>query len=208
VLPPFGLLGILDEQIEGFPPLGLQGSEQLLGLLAQGGLGIPPLDQEEGMKPGPVARGLQISRASGAMPPTPQKSKGHDQQADVRVMVPVKVPLQGPEQLVKGGRPAYEAKPGAILLRPPVSGTWIPVLAIQGGWPLLARLSSPSHHLPLKKSVNVRTIRKDLYSSRVRFCTSRTLVFEPFSRIILPILKGYSHARYCENGNRFIEQIY
>jgi hypothetical protein len=107
VLPPFGLLGSLDEPREGFPPLGVQGAAQLLGLLAQGGLRIPPRDQEAGMKPGPVARGLQISRESGAMPPTPPQSKGHDQQADVRVMVPVKVPLQGPEQLVTGGRHAY-----------------------------------------------------------------------------------------------------
>jgi hypothetical protein len=70
-------------------------------------------------------------------------------------MVPVKVPLRGPEKLVKGGRRAYDAEPGAILLSPLVRGTWIPFLAIQGGWPLLSRLSSPSHHLPLKKSVNV-----------------------------------------------------
>jgi hypothetical protein len=65
-------------------------------------------------------------------------------------MIPVKVPLQGPEKLVKGGRHTYDAEHGAILLRPPVSGTWIPFLAIQRGLPLLPHLSTPSHHLPLK----------------------------------------------------------
>jgi hypothetical protein len=149
-LASFRLLGIIDEQRARFPPLGVQGSEQLLSLLAQGGLGVPPLHQAEVIATGPVPWGIQIPLQVGDMAPTPHTGDGHDQQAEVRVMIPVKVPLQGPEKLVKGGRHTYDADHGAILLRPPVSGTWIPFLAIQRGLPLLPHLSTPSHHRPLK----------------------------------------------------------
>jgi hypothetical protein len=46
-LAPFGLLGVINDQVNGLPLAQSVGAEQFPSLLAEGGLGIPPLDQKE-----------------------------------------------------------------------------------------------------------------------------------------------------------------
>lgn len=94
-----------------FPPLQIQGPEQLLGFLEEGHLGIPPHHQKKVVEAGSVGRGLQIPIHVGDIPPPPHKCDGHDQQAAVREIVPVKVPLQGPKEFVERGRHTYNAEP-------------------------------------------------------------------------------------------------
>jgi hypothetical protein len=99
-LPSFRLLGIIEEPITGFSRLGVQSAEPLLGLLAQGGLGVPGLNEEDVMNTRPVGRGLQISRSVGDMAPTPHTGNGHDQQAEVDEVIPVNARCQGVNKVV------------------------------------------------------------------------------------------------------------
>jgi hypothetical protein len=57
---PFGFLGIIDDQIEGFPLLWVQGSEQLADLPPEGGFWTPACQEGKVVEASPVARGLQI----------------------------------------------------------------------------------------------------------------------------------------------------
>jgi hypothetical protein len=88
----------------------------LLNLLAQGSLGVPPLDPKEVMKAGPVGHGLQRPRPVRDLPPPPDKSHGQHQPPKGQEMVPVNGRTERPKELVKGGRHASDAEHGAIFL--------------------------------------------------------------------------------------------
>jgi hypothetical protein len=102
-LAPLRLLRVIDDQREGIALARMEASPQFLRLLAQRGLGVPPLDQEEVVEARPVVLGIKIPVHVSNIPPTPHKGDGHHQQPEVREMIPVKVPFQGPKTLVKRG---------------------------------------------------------------------------------------------------------
>jgi hypothetical protein len=118
----------------------------------------PPAAGSRGRVPQPVPC---AGGAAGQRRPRPAPAAADGPATPARrARVPVHGPVQGPQARGKRGRHADEAAQGASRLRPPVRGTGRPVLAIQGGWPLLPLLSSPRRHLPLNKSVNVSTFQE------------------------------------------------
>jgi hypothetical protein len=149
-VPPCCLLGIINAHIDGLPRRRVQGPEPRLGLLAEGGLGVPARDHEAIIHAGPVGRGLQIAVAVGNIPPAPRTGDGPDQSAHVRPMIPVKVPMQGLKTRVKRGGNAEDAAPGVILRGALAGGRWVHSCTIPGGWPLLPPMSSLLHDFPPK----------------------------------------------------------
>src|SRR6267142_4970136 len=91
----------------------------------------------------PVGWGLQIPIQVSDIAPTPHKGDGHDQQAEVAEMVPVKALFQGLKKVVQAGGNAYDAEHGAILLLPLAGGRWVHLFSIYGGLPRPPLLSSP-----------------------------------------------------------------
>jgi hypothetical protein len=137
----------------------MEDTQQFLGLLAEGCLGIPALDQEEVVEAGPVVRSIQIPIHVGDIPPPPHKGDGKDQQAKVGEMIPMKVPLQGLKKLVKRGGNPYDAEHEAILLEPLVNGRLhtLPSHGPRMASPVAAVKTFPL--LPPKKSVKMRILQ-------------------------------------------------
>jgi hypothetical protein len=100
----------------------MEDTQQGLGLLAEGCLGIPALDQEEVVEAGPMVRSIQIPIHVGDIPSPPHTGDGQDQEAKVGEMIPMKVPFQGLKKLVKRGGNPYDAEHEAMLLEPMVNG--------------------------------------------------------------------------------------
>jgi hypothetical protein len=103
-LPPLGLLGIIEDEIDRLLALRMQDPEKLLGLLPEDRFGVPACNQEEIVEARPVMRSLQMPIQARYMPTFPPDS--HHQQAKIRPMTPVKTGLQGSEELVERGRHA------------------------------------------------------------------------------------------------------
>jgi acetolactate synthase regulatory subunit len=61
MLAPFGMLGIIEDQIHGVPRLRDQGLEQFLRLLLQRGFGVRALQQKEVIEAGPVVLDVQTT---------------------------------------------------------------------------------------------------------------------------------------------------
>jgi len=76
---PFGFLGIIAHQVDGCSRPKAQALEQLVGFLAQGRRGLPPLNQEEVVEAGPVVLSVQIPIQIGDIPPPPRTGDGEDQ---------------------------------------------------------------------------------------------------------------------------------
>jgi hypothetical protein len=76
-LAPLRLLRVIDDQREGIALARMEASPQFLRLLAQRGLGVPPLDQEEVVEARPVVLGIKIPVHVSNIPPTPHKGDGH-----------------------------------------------------------------------------------------------------------------------------------
>jgi hypothetical protein len=157
-LAPFGSLGVINDQGDGFSLAGMEDTQQCLGLLMEGCLGIPALDQEEVIEAGPVVRSIQIPIQVGDIPSPPHKGDGKDQQAKVGEMIPIKVPSQGLKKLVKRGGNPSDAEHEAILLKPVVHGR-LHTLPSQG--PRMASAAATVKTvppLPPKKPVKMRMI--------------------------------------------------
>jgi hypothetical protein len=122
VLAPFGMLGIIEDQIHGVPRLRGQGPEQFLRLLLQRGFGVPALHQEEVVDAGPVGRGLQLSVEVGHLRPAAGEGYHHDQPAERLARVPMNVAVQGTKELVERAGHAYDTTSEAILPEPMVNG--------------------------------------------------------------------------------------
>ena len=155
-LAPFGFLRVINAQVDGRPLGGTKGAQPCLRLLAEGRFGVPSLDQEEIVEAGPVVLGLQIPVQVRDIPPSPHHRYGQDQQPEGGEMVPVKMPVQGPKKLVKGGGHAYDAEHGVILLRLLANGR---LHTLPSCGPRMASLPvavKPLRLFPPKKSVNVR----------------------------------------------------
>jgi hypothetical protein len=151
-----GLLGIIDHQVDGCARPKAQALAQLVGLLAQGGLGIPACPQEKVLEARPVVRGLQLAIDIGHIPSPPHNAHRQDQQAAVCPMVPAKVRVQGAKKVVEGGGHTYDTEHEVILPRLLVSGR-VHTLLRQG--PRMASSTpavKPSTPLFHEKSVNMR----------------------------------------------------
>ena len=135
---PFGLLRVVNDQVESFSRARTEGAQQCLGLLAEGCLGLPVLDQEEVVEAGPVARRIQILIYVGD--------------------IPLKVPLQGLKKLVKRGGSPYDTEHEVILLEPMVIGRLhtLPSHGPRMASPLAAVKTFP--RFPPKKSGKMRNL--------------------------------------------------
>jgi hypothetical protein len=78
-MAPFGLLGIVEHQVDGCPRPKAPALEQFVGFLAQGGLGIPASYQEKVIEARPVVRDLQLAIDVGHIPPSPHNAHRQDQ---------------------------------------------------------------------------------------------------------------------------------
>jgi hypothetical protein len=154
-LAPFGLLRIIDDEIERLSRLWVQGSQQLPGLLTEGCLRVPPLHEEEVVEAGPMALDIQIPVHIGHMAPAPREGHHQDQQAKVVEMGPMNAGAQGEKKLVERGGHAYDAKHGGNSPQPRVNGRYIHYLAVGRELPLLPSFVKPQPLPCLKKSVNM-----------------------------------------------------
>jgi hypothetical protein len=148
--PTWGVLGIIQDQVNGLALAGMARAQPCLGLLAEHRLGVSPLTQAEVLDAGPVGRRVQRLIQGGDMPPSPPIREGEDPQAKVADMMPRTRPLQGVQTVVKAGGHAYDAEPGALRFTPPACGRWVRSFTRPGGWPLLPLRSSPRRQVPLK----------------------------------------------------------
>jgi hypothetical protein len=80
---------IIADDIAGLSPWGRPGPPPRLGLLTEGGLGVPSLHQEAVVDAGPVVWDRQRRVAMRDDPSAPGEGEGQDQQAKVRAMVPM-----------------------------------------------------------------------------------------------------------------------
>jgi len=124
-LTPFGCLGSIPDQRDGLPLLGTERVPQGVGLLAECRFRSPPLNPEAVGEAGPVGLSVQLPIQVGHLPPSPHTGTGEDQQAKGGDMIPVKMPPQGLQNLVKAGGHVYDAEQETILLIPPACGRWV-----------------------------------------------------------------------------------
>jgi hypothetical protein len=108
----------------------VQSPQQLPGLLTEGGLGVPPLYQEEVVEASPVVWDIQILVEVHDVPPAPREGHGQDQEAKVLEIVPMKSRSQAAKKLVKGGRNTYDPEHGGNSPQPRVNGRYIHSLVV------------------------------------------------------------------------------
>jgi hypothetical protein len=123
--PTCGVLGSLQDHVDGLSLPGREGAPPCLSLLAEHRLGVPPRHYADVVEAGPGGRRVQRPLQAGDMPPSPPTGDGEDQQAKVAERIPVQRPLQGVKKVGKARGHAYEAEHGAILLTPPACGRWV-----------------------------------------------------------------------------------
>jgi hypothetical protein len=69
-----------------------------------------------------VALAVQITASIGDIMPAPGEGHHQNQEAEILEMIPMKVVVQGPKELVKRAGHAYETKHEAMLPEPRVNG--------------------------------------------------------------------------------------